>query len=151
MSADLDSSWVDASRKQDQTPPDVAGLTPQNPIHVKVANTQTERVAPEFTGWRTWAVLAAGSAQPVQICQRRYHRYKAKLIWTIPSATTVYLDNKPDSLSSPVPAPTLGQLAGPLTTWVMPDYDGQQPLYAVFTGAGPVTVTVIDESYGPVQ
>lgn len=147
----IEQAWEQASEQTDQTPPDIAGTSSSHPVHVKVVDVANERVAPEFTAWRTFSLLAAGSGNPEQLCQKRYYRYKAKLIWTIPASTVVYLDSKPDSLSNPVPPSTLGQLAGPLTAWVMPDYDGMQPLYASFTGAGPVTVTVIDESYGTVQ
>ena len=148
----LDQAWVEGpSHETDQTPPDIAGLYPEKPVHVKVVDTATERVAPEFTGMATWNVQLAGSGNPTQLLQRRYHRYKAKMVWNIPAATTVWLDNKPDSLSNPQPPATKASFTGPLTAWVMPEYDGQQPLYAVFTGTGPVTVTVIDESYGTVQ
>jgi hypothetical protein len=148
----LDQEWTEGpTHSQDQTPPDIMGLYPEHPIHVKVVDTQNERVAPEFTAWETWSVIQAGAGNATQLCQRRYHRYKAKLIWNIPAATTVWLDNKPDSLTNPIPPATKGSLTGPLTSWTMPDYDGQQPLYATFTGTGPVTVLVIDESYGTVQ
>jgi hypothetical protein len=148
----LEEGWTDPpSKTTDQTPADLAGLYAEHPVHVKVVDTASERVAPEFTGMATWVVQQAGSGNPTQLLQRNYHRYKAKMVWTIPASTTVWLDNKPDSLSNPVPPATKASFTGPLASWVMPEYDGQQSLYAVFTGTGPVTVTVIDESYGTVQ
>lgn len=148
----LEESWTEPpSATTDQTPPDLAGLYPEHPIHVKVVDVASQNVAPEFVGMATWVVQLAGSGNPTQLLQHRYHRYKAKMIWTIPAATTVWLDNKPDSLSNPNPPATKASLTGPLASWIMPEYDGQQPLYAVFTGTGPVTVTVFDESYGTSQ
>jgi hypothetical protein len=148
----LEQGWLEPpSATTDQTPPDLAGLYPEHPVHVKVVDAQTQRDAPEFTGWDTWTIVQAGSGPATQLCQHRYHRYKAKIIWNIPATTTVWLDNKPDAITNPVPPATKAQLTGPLTNWVMPDYDGQQPLYATFTGTGPVTAMVIDESYGTVQ
>jgi len=147
----LDQAWAEPpSATQDQDP-GLAGLSPEHPVHVKVVDVASQRVAPEFTGWDTWTIVQAGTGPPTQLCQHRYHRYKAKIIWNIPAATTVWLDNTPNGISNPVPPATKAQLTGPLTAWVMPDYDGQQPLYATWTGTGPVTAVVIDESYGTVQ
>lgn len=144
----LDYSWQERA-DQDNTMP-VQGETPEHPVHVKVTDTQSQRVAPEYTAWQTMSVVQAGTGVATQICPHRYHRYKAKMMWTIPASTVVYLDNKPDALSGPTPPPSVAQLTGPITAW-MPDYDGQQALYAVYTGTGPVAVTVMDESYGTVQ
>lgn len=118
------------------------------PIDVRVVYTESENVAAEFTALQTWPVPLAGSGQPVQVCPHRYHRYKAKFTLTVPAATTLYLATKPDPLN--VAVPSVFQYAiGPGQS--VPDYEGQQPLYAVFTGTGPVNISVMDMSYGKVQ
>lgn len=148
----LDQSWTEGpTASQDQTPPDIVGLYPEHPLHVSVVATETENVAPEFAGWQTWQPILAGSGNPTQLLQRRIKRFKAYMIFTVPASTTVYLANKPDSLSTPTPAATVASLTGPLTAYVFPNYEAQQPVYAVYTGTGPVSVLVLDESYGEIS
>lgn len=148
----LDQSWTEPpSFSQDQTPPDIVGLYKEHPLHVSVVATETENVAPEFAGWQTWLPILAGSGNPTQLLQRRIKRFKAYMIFTIPASTTVYLNHRPDELSNPVPPSTTAQLTGPLTAYVFPNYEAQLPVYAVYTGTGPVSVLVLDESYGEIS
>ncbi len=146
-----DYGWTEEPfNSQDQEPvPD--GMSAQRPVHVKVVATESQRVAPEFAGMQTVYVGLAGTDQPTQICPHRYHRYKCKFLWSIPADTIVYVATKPDALGSPAPPPTIYQLTPSSYFGTMPDYDAQEPLYAVYTGTGPVTVSVMDESYGTVQ
>jgi hypothetical protein len=126
------------------------GEMPEHPLHVKVVDTQNENVAAEFTSLMTYQVLLAGTAVPVQICPHRYHRTKAKFVVNMSADTVLYVATKPDPISGPVPSPVafaFPEAAG----FRLPDYEGQQPLYAVFTGPGPCTVAVWDSSYGTVQ
>lgn len=134
---------------QTQNPPtELPTGEAHKPVHVKVTDTQSQRVAAEFTAMNSFTISQAGVTQATQIVPHKYHRYKAKFIWTIPASTTVFVSNRQDPLNNPNPPSTIFQLVNGQN---MPDYDGQQPLYAVFTGSGPVTVSVMDETYGPVQ
>jgi hypothetical protein len=145
----IDRNWEAADSEQEQAP---AEWFP-NPIPVKITETLTETVAPESTAWLFWNVaqgptLAGGGAvQPTQLCPHRYHRYKAKFVFNIPAATTVYIAKTPDPLMSGA----LGTTYQLITGQQMPDYDGQQAVYAVYLGTGPVTVSVMDEGYKEVQ
>lgn len=148
----LDQAWTEGpSHEQDQTPPDIIGLYKEHPLHVSVVATETENVAPEFAGWATWLPILAGSGNPTQLLQRRIKRFKAYMIFTIPANTTLYLANTPNPLANPVPPSTTASLTGPLTGYVFPNYEAQQPVYAVYTGTGPVSALVLDESYGEIS
>ncbi len=151
---DLDQDWTESpfsggTYEQEQAP--MLGEMPHHPLHVKVVDTQNQNVAAEFTAWSNQQPVLAGSGVATQLCPHRYHRDTCKMIINVPATTTVYFANKPDALSSPAPPSTVAQLTGPLTNFRLPDYEGQQPLYAVYTGTGPVTVFVQDETYGIVQ
>jgi hypothetical protein len=150
MSVDADwqeSPFSEGSYAQNEEP--LLGEMPHKPIHVKVVDTQSQSVAPEFAALATVQPVAAGQV-PTQLIPHRYHRYKTKFTWTIPTGFTVWIATKPDSISSPTPPPTVYQLAPGQN---QPDYDGQQPLYAVYTGNGTglPQVSIMDESYGTVQ
>jgi len=124
------------------------------PIPVRVMFNETEQVAPEFGSLMTYNIPLQGSGSPVQIATHRYHRYKCKFIVNIPAATFLYIAKIPDYLSSN--ALSNAFVVGNETTAVMgsgqiPDWEAQQPLYAVYTGTGPVSVSVMDMSYGTVQ
>jgi hypothetical protein len=132
----VDPNWTESpfssgAYAQEQNP--MLGEMPEHPLHVKVVSTASEQVAAEHTALTSFSPPLAGSANPVQICPHKYHRLKAKSLWTIPLGYTVWLAHKPDGLSTPTPATTNFQLVNGM---VMPDYDGQQPLYAVYTGTG---------------
>jgi hypothetical protein len=115
---------------QEQNP--MLGEMPHHPLHVKVVDTQAQNVAAEFTAWSTQFPVVAGGGVATQLCPHRYHRLKAKFNWYIPPGITVWIANKPDPLSSPTPANSQYQLTS--TNGDQPDYDGQQPMYAVYTG-----------------
>lgn len=131
---DLDQDWTDSpfsggSYEQEQNP--MLGEMPHHPLHVKVVDTQAQSVAAEFTAWSTQYPAAAGAAVAVQLCPHRYHRVKAKFNWFIPPGYTVWIANKPDPLSNPSPPISGYQLTN--SNGDQPDYDGQQPMYAVYT------------------
>lgn len=152
----LEEEWLEDYSETDNDP---GSLEYNRSQPVRVEFEQTQRVAPETASWSFFQVSIAlavggtGSFQPTQICPHRYHRYKAKFLWTIPANTTVYLDRVPDRLMSGALGTTFQVTTGAtglVSASVLPDYDGQQPLYAVATNAG-VTVSVMDESYKAVQ
>lgn len=133
---DLDQAWTDSpfsegTYEQDQHP--MLGEMPEHPLHVKVVATANEEVAPEHAALTTFPLPLAGTANPVQICPHRYHRMKAKFQCLVGLGYTVWLAHKPDALSTPTPATTNYQVVNGMS---LPDYDGQQPLYAVYTGTG---------------
>ena len=138
--------YWDAETGEDETYGD--NDYPQIPHALVEVVGQGQRVAPEFNPWSSFSIPLAGSASPIQILQRRYHRYKAKFTPNIPAATTLYFANTPQVLMAPAIPSTVAAF---ITGQNIPDYDGMQPLYAVYTGTGPVTITVLDESYGPVK
>lgn len=115
------------------------GEMPNHPLHVKVVATESQDVAPEFAAWSTQYPVQAGQGVATQLCPHRYHRYKTEFNWYIPPGYTIYLANKPDPLSSPTPAVTQFQLT--YANGDMPDYHGQQPLYAVYTYTAPTITT----------
>jgi hypothetical protein len=122
-------------------------------IPVEIKHSETENIAPGSASWMSYPIVSAaqitggGGLRPTQVCTHKYHRYKAKFTVTIPAATLVYVSNNENSLMSNA----LGVTAvyGPGQS--IPDYDAQQPVYMVFTGTGPVSITVLDESYKNVQ
>jgi hypothetical protein len=106
----------------------------------------SRREAPEFGSTMTWSVPQSGIGQPVQILTRRIRRYKAKiLVAALGGATSVMFNSNLDRLS-------LGVMQGftVIIVGLIPDWESQQPLYAVAIGGGPATISVIDESYAEV-
>jgi hypothetical protein len=131
----IEQGWEGADNQQDQGAPT---WFPEA-IPVKITETLTENVAPESTSWLTFPIASApqasgaGASQPTQLCPHRYHRYKAKFVCNIPPGTVVYLSRVVDYLMS-------GALANQFILsqgQQLPDYDGQQALYAVY---GTVTI-----------
>jgi len=118
-----------------------------NPVPVTVVETVTKQLAPDSTAWNTFNVPAAPAY--IQICPHRYNRYKAKFNVNIPATTTLLLAKTQDPLSSGSTA--LWSMTNTSVPGTIPDYDGMQPLYASFTGTGPVTIAVMDEGFKPVQ
>ena len=145
----IEQGWEDADSQQDQGAPT---WFPEA-IPVRITETLSENVAPEATSWNSYTVAAApnaagtGAQAPTQLCPHRYHRYKAKFVFNIPATTTVYIARVQDSLMSNA----FGNAFQLTTGQNLPDYDGQQAVYAVFTGTGPVTVSVMDEGFKEVQ
>jgi hypothetical protein len=145
----IERGWEDADQEQEQN----ATTWFPEAIPVKITETLTENVAPEATSWNSYSIAQApqlagtGGTQPTQLCPHRYHRYKAKFIFNIPAATTVYIARVPDYLMSGA----FGNAFALTTGQNLPDYDGQQAMYAIYTGTGPVTVSVMDEGFKEVQ
>jgi hypothetical protein len=105
----------------------------------------TENLAPEYGACMTWSVPQAGvgTNQPVQLLTRRIRRSQAKLFITaLGGATSVVLNSKLDPLQGLTP-----QGAVFLTIGRLPDWENQQPLWAIALGGGPVTIAVFDDSY----
>lgn len=143
----LPEGWPEDRPQTELVPPEeswdnVAG------IPVRIVSQPQERESPEFGAWFTVTIGQLGqvSASPycTQILQRRYRRFKAKFgPCTFTGATSVVFASKPDQLTIPVPQ---GWIMG-TTGLVLPDYDAEQPLYAIAVG-GTATLPVLDESYG---
>jgi hypothetical protein len=77
----VDPEWTESpfssgSFAQEENP--MLGEMPEHPLHVKVVDTQSQGVAPEFTAWATYQLPASGQL-PVQLCPHKYHRDKAKI------------------------------------------------------------------------
>ena len=123
-----------------------------HPIPVRIVRTETLKVAPAFSSWTTYTItpaIAGVVPQPVMICPHRYHREKAKFLVTFAAASSskLYLARTQDYLSSAAVANafvvSLGQF--------IPEYEGQQPIWAIVIGPDPVIVSVLDQGYGTVQ
>jgi hypothetical protein len=156
----IEQGWEEASDEQVQEP---EGWSQKHPIQVEIANSQVQEVAPEATAWSNLAipqvpvVAGTGASQPAQLCPHAYHRYKAKFLWFIPSTVTlpvtVYLSKNKDVLMG---GSTANVYQFTVTTAIansfplVPDYDGQQPLYAMASQPG-TTVSVMDEIFKRVQ
>jgi hypothetical protein len=127
----IERGWEDADDQQEQN------ATPWFPeaIPVRVVATETETVSPESASWMSYqiaglaAITGIGGLRPTQICTHKYHRYKAKFLWTIPNNVTVYLANNETALMSNA----LGFAFSLVSGQVLPDYDSQQPLYAAYS------------------
>lgn len=153
----IEQGWEDAYYDQNEAPDQWAEL---QPVPVEIRRTETENVAPESTSWMFYniplapAVGGTGTLQPAQICTHKYHRYKAKMVWTVPANCIIYLDRVADRLMSGALGTTfqiqVGATAVTTSTQLLPDYDGQQALYAVASVAG-ATCSVMDESFKQVQ
>lgn len=136
--------FEEAGREDDQGPERWSEV---DPIPVKVMFNEVEVVAPAFTAWTSFTIQA-GSI-PVKICPHRYHREKARFLVTFAAASTskLYIARVQDYLSSLSVANaflvTLGQN--------IPDYEGQQQVFAIVIGPDPVTVSVMDMGHGEVQ
>lgn len=116
-------------------------------VPVRVVESESKRVPPEFAGMMTWPVPQAPSY--VGIVQRSYERYKAKFIVNFPGAGTLYMNTKIDPLTNPTPQGfSLTVAAGGNAS--LPDYDCQQALYVCGSIAG-ITIAVMDERFGKVQ
>jgi hypothetical protein len=136
----IEQGWEDADQSQDQGAPTwFPEAIPVKVIATETGNSFGIAQAPQVGG--------TGAAQPTQICPHRYHRYKAKFVFNIPAATTVYIARVQDYLMSGA----YGNAFALTTSQNLPDYDGQQAVYAVYTGTGPVTVSVMDEGFKEVQ
>lgn len=145
----VDYGWEEADEEQDQDPE--GEWRQEQPILVE--SVQSQRVAPESTSWNHYNIPVIGSTlQPAQICTHKYHRYKAKFTGFIPANVNVYFDRVPDRLMSGALGATfrVNGGTGGLAYNIIPDYDGQQPLYAIADGAG-AFIDVMDESYKAVQ
>lgn len=102
----------------------------------------TENFAAEYGACMTWPVPQAGVGQPVQVLTRRTRRAQAKVtITAVAGATSVVFNSKIDSLSGATPQGAIYLTAGRL-----PDWENQQPLYAIAIG-GTATVVIQDETY----
>lgn len=101
-----------------------------------------ERVAPNYGSCMTWLIPQAGVGQPVQILTRRLRRHKAKLILvSLTGATQVIFNAVIDRVQGITPQGFTMIAAGP-----MPDWESQQPLYAIAIG-GTALISLWDESY----
>jgi hypothetical protein len=106
----------------------------------------SERRTPETVSCMTWLVPQVGVGQPVQILQRRIHRFKAKItIASWGTATSIVFNSRLDPVQGASPQ---GATYAGTTMQFLPDWESQKPCYAIAIGGGPVQVTVQDEAYG---
>jgi hypothetical protein len=119
-------------------------------VNVRVMHDETIRVPPEFASCVTFPVPVVGAGSPVQILQRRYHRYKAKFLVNFPAAGTLYINTKFEQLTLPSPQGIQVVSAGALNNFIFPEYESMQPMWVIGSIAG-ITIGVMDESYGQVQ
>lgn len=118
-------------------------------VPVRVMHNDTIRVPPEFASCMTWPVTQIGVGQPVQILQRRYHRYKAKFLAFFPAAGILYMNTKFEPVSNPSPVGFQVQ-ASAAGLVPIPEYESMQPMWVIGSIAG-ILLSVVDESYGQVQ
>lgn len=122
-------------------------------VPVRVVFSETENLPPEFASFMTWPVGQVNVSAPTQIIQRRYKRFKAQLMISIPAAGTVTINSKFEPLSkdaSPQGWSYTFTAANNNPGFLLPPYESQQPLWAIASIAG-VTIAVLDQSYGQVQ
>jgi hypothetical protein len=102
----------------------------------------TENYAPEFGSCMTWPIGQAGINQPTQVLPRRTRRAQAKVILAaLTGATAVVFNSKQEQLMGTNPQGIIVTVVGRF-----PDWENQQPLYAIAIG-GTATVTTLDETY----
>jgi hypothetical protein len=105
----------------------------------------SERRTPELASTMTWPIPGVGAGQPVQILQRTVHRFKAKVTVNTLAGGSIVFSNTIDRLQGPTPqGATYTPTAFPS---FLPDWESQQPLYAICTTGGTATVSVQDERY----
>lgn len=109
---------------------------------VAVFNSE-ERLAPEYGSCMTWQLPVQGTNGAIPVLNRRLRRHKAKWFINFPGAGTVILNSNIDHTNQGVGYTVTVAAAG---IFVGPDWESQQPLYALATITG-VTFSVIDESY----
>jgi len=151
----IQEEWLESG--QETGPPDA--WAEMRPIPVKVQHDESELVSPQATSFNSYAIPLAptvggtGTLQPLQVCPHRYRRYKAKFLFTATGAVTIYVDKVIDRLMSNALGATF-QIVIPAaltqSTQLMPEYDGEQPLYMVANAPG-ASVSVMDEGYKTVQ
>lgn len=118
-------------------------------VDVRVIDTLTQRVAPQYAGCMTYPIAQNGAAGPTgmqqvtQLLQRRVHRYKAQFQITLGAATSIVFNSKPDPLTA---TPPQGFSVGVGQT--LPEWESQQPLYATAIGGANASVAVMDQAYG---
>jgi hypothetical protein len=118
------------------------------PVPVIVQEVLSENLAADSTALMTWNIPAAPGY--VQILPHRYKRYKCQFVVNIPAATTLLIAKTPEALSGGSTTTAFAVTNATVPAGI-PPYEGQQPLYAAFTGTGPVTVSVMDQGFKPVQ
>lgn len=148
----LPEEWAEDDNQSELVPLDEAWAeTTGHLLRMLRETKQAEREAAQFAGWNTYTIGQAGtiSAPPyvTQILQRCYRRYKAKFgpCTFGTGCTAVWFNNDPSKLLSSPTVPNGWQMS--TTGLVLPDYDAQQPLYAIAIG-GIATLPALDESYG---
>jgi hypothetical protein len=120
-------------------------VSPMEPIPVVE---MSERRTPELASTMTWSIPATGgNNQPVQILQRTDHRFKAKVtIANLNGASSVLFSNTITTLQG-----TIASIPAGVATYQavgnLPDWESQQPLYAIAIGGAGAIVSVIDERY----
>jgi hypothetical protein len=140
--------FEESASEQDQT---AEYASEMEPIPVRVKFDENQKVSPQFTSWMTYPIAQSGVNQATQICTHRYHRYKAKFIVNFPGAGTLYIARIPDYLNTGAIGNAFAITVAAATTGnLLPDYDGEQAVYAIASIAG-VSISVMDESYGTVQ
>jgi hypothetical protein len=155
MTTPISGEWQEDDYSTNLIPPDNAWsgetgvIQPEQvavPVHIVG---EPKRDSPEYCAFSTVTIQQAGTitAPPycTQLLQRRYQRYKAKFFNIVfnTGATAVIFNSKPDALTGANPQGAQITVA----TNTLPDYDAEQPLYAVGIG-GTVTISYFDESFG---
>lgn len=118
-------------------------------VPVRVMHDETIRVPPEFASCMTWTIPQVGAGTPVQILQRRYHRYKTKFLAVFPGAGTLFINTKFEPVSNPSPQ-GFSITAAAAGMVPVPEYEAMQGMWAIGSIAG-IQLSVMDESYGQVQ
>lgn len=148
----VEQGWQESYAGADNEP--VAGDDFHRIKPVKVEFTQDIRVAPDSTAWTAFSIAVLGQAtEPTQVCPHKYHRYKAKFLFTGPAAAVIYVARNRDQLTSGALGTTYSitiGAGGATSQPLMQEYDGQQAVYMAASVAG-VSVSVMDEGYKPVQ
>jgi hypothetical protein len=153
MTTPISGQWIEEG-EQNQFIPEQDAEEEVIGIPVRLVSEPRTRRSPEFAGWVTYTIQQAGTMTVAPYCtqllQRRYQRYKAKFspcTWNA-GTTSVLFSSQPAGLSNP------NLSAAIVTGWVMtatgltlPDYDAEQPLYAIAIG-GTATLSILDETYG---
>jgi|SRR5215469_6605795 len=109
----------------------------------------SERRTPEKVSCMTWNIPQNTVGQPVQILQRRRHRFKAKitLLTVTPNTATIVLSPKIDTVQGANPqGVTYGGNATTAVPVFLPDWESEQPCYVTCVG-GVAVVSVQDEAF----
>jgi len=141
MSVEVPGQYYSGEDYEEDEPQEYEGGTHlEQPVRVVSV---TENYAPEYASCMTWPIPVQGIGQPLLIAPRRIRRSECKVQLNFTVAGTVILNSNLQGVMNGQGLQIVMPVAGLYTA---PDWESQQPLYAIASIAG-ISAIVLDESY----